>query len=360
MKLIANNRRGGAALAAVLIMIILIAAGSAIMVVSGRGQIKEAKDLPVIADPESSKPDESSSPDESSLPDDTSSEPEPETKLPEPARAANFQEIDFIKDDLATKNAMLLNVTKNEIVAGKNYTEKIYPASLTKIMTLIVAVENINDPSVEYKFTADKLAPLVEEKASVVGFLDGESIPFEDLLYGAVLVSGADATQGIASLVAGSEAKFVDMMNAKAEMLGLKNTHFVNTSGLHDDNHYSTCEDMAMLFAYALKNKMCRDVLSAATYTTVKTEQHPEGILLYSIVHSRFTGYWIDSEGAKYYVKGGKSGFTDEAGYALETFLEKNGETYIAINAMTPKEFGDEKCTMDNIAIYEKYLPKTK
>ena len=358
----AKNRKGGAALAAVLIMIILIAAGTTIMVVSGRGQIKQAEELPIVASKES-KPDESESEPDSEPDSQVESEPEPEVRYPEPTLSEKFREVSVVDDGFATKNIMLLNVDKNEIVAGSHYDEKIYPASLTKIMTLIVAVENVSDQNVQFKFTNEMLAPLVEEKASVVGFSDGESVPFKDLLYGAVLVSGADATSALAKLIAGSEPAFVDMMNAKAKALGLTDTHFMNASGLHDDNHYSTCKDMAIIFAYALQNPLIKEVISAPQYVTAKTTQHPDGITLYSIVHSRFMGYYIDADGDKEADKdtkflGGKTGFTDEAGYALETVIEKKGELYIGINCMTPKDTVNAvvRCTEDNIRIYETFL----
>ena len=359
MKILRSSRKGGAALAAVLIMIILLAAGTAIMIVTGRGQIKEAADVPSVhQDESSSQPDESSS-----LPDDTGSQPD-ESSEPEkpvmaaPTIAADYKDIDFIEDKLSSKYAVLMDVDKNEIIAGTNIDKKIYPASLTKILSLIVAVENVEDTTVEFKFTADLLNPLVEERASVAGFLVDESVPFKDLLYGAILVSGADATSALAKIVAGSEKKFADMLNKKAEELGLTGTHFVNASGLHDDDHYSTCKDMAIALAYALKNDTCRKVLTADKYTTAKTEAHPDGILLYSIVQSRFLGYYIDCDGdgaadPNTKIEGGKTGFTDEAGYALATVLTRNNKTYICVNAHSTS---DLSCTLDNIAIYEKYL----
>ena len=354
MKRTALLKKGGAALVAVLIMIILIAAGTAIMVVTGRGQIREAGDVPYVPpiDSSSSAEDESSE-DDSSEPEP---EPEPEYVFPAPEPAEDYKEIDFKEDNLSTKYGILVDLDKNEIVAGMNYDKPIFPASLTKVMSLVVAVENIEDRAVEYKFTLDDISALMDENASRAGFEPDESVSFTDLLYAAILPSGADGTLGIAKLVAGSEEAFVELMNKKAEELHLENTHFMNSSGLHDDDHYSTCKDMATILSYAMKNKLCRDVLTADQFTTAKNDIHPDGLTLYSLVQSRMIGYWVDCDGdgkGDADVIGGKTGFTDEAGYCLETILDKNDKNYICITA---KSTSDSRSIEDNIALYENYL----
>ena len=354
MKIASHLKRGGAALAAVLIMIILIAAGTAIMVVSGRGQIKEAGDVPYVAPIDSS-----STAEDESVPDDSSEpEPEPEKKFvfPAPVESEKYQEIDFKEDNLSTKYGILVDADKNEIIAGMNYDKQIFPASLTKVMALVVAVENIEDRSAEYKFTQDDISGLIDENASRAGFEPDESVPFTDLLYAAILPSGADGTLGISKLVAGSEEAFVELMNKKAEELELENTHFMNASGLHDENHYSTCKDMATILSYAIKNKLCRDVLTADQYTTTKNDIHPEGLTLYSLVQSRLIGYWVDTDGdgkGDADIIGGKTGFTDEAGFCFETILDKDGTTYFCVTA---KSTSDMRSIEDNIAVYENYI----
>ena len=137
-----------------------------------------------------------------------------------------------------------------------------------------------------------------------------------DLLYGAILPSGADATEALALHIAWSEEAFAALMNAKAKELGLKDTHFVNTSGLHDRDHYTTAADMAVVLRAAMADPLCRQVLTAVEYTTASTPQHPEGLKLYSTLFSRM--YGTEPEGAT--IIGGKTGYTAQAGYTMASY----------------------------------------
>ena len=141
----------------------------------------------------------------------------------------------------------LLDVENNCIIAGKNKDARIYPASMTKVMTLIVAVEHLQDLSQTFTMTADIVDPLFREGASRAGFEAGDTVNMEDMLYGLILPSGADAAVGLAIMTAGSEDNFAVLMNEKCEELGLQNTHFMNASGLHNENQYTTPVEMAMI-----------------------------------------------------------------------------------------------------------------
>lgn len=231
--------------------------------------------------------------------------------------------------EIYSEYGVLVDLDSNTAVAQRNAGERMYPASLTKIMTLIVAVENIDDLNATFTMTNEIIAPLAELHASVAGFSEGEVCTLKDLLYGLILPSGADASAAISEYVAGSEAAFVEMMNEKAAELGLENTHFVNTSGLHDDNHYSTALDFAVILKYAMDNEICREVLSQFQYTTQITEQHPEGIPLTSDLFARMYGDEADG----FTILGGKTGFTDQAGHCLGTFAKNNesGKEYLLI-----------------------------
>lgn len=226
------------------------------------------------------------------------------------------------------KSAALIEIASGKIIAYRNEDMKIYPASLTKIMTLIVAVENIKDFSDTVLITDDMVIPMVERDASRAGFLPGETPSLLDLLYGMMLPSGADASLAIADYVAGSEEAFVELMNEKACQLGLKNTHFVNTTGLHEKEHYSTVSDIAVILEFAIRDDMCRRVMSGETYKCKPTEQHPEGLEFSSTLFSRMSG----DEMPGITVKGGKTGFTDNAGNCIATYAQTDDDkTYILV-----------------------------
>jgi D-alanyl-D-alanine carboxypeptidase (penicillin-binding protein 5/6) len=348
-----TNKKGGAAIVAVLIVIMLVAVGSAALVVTGRYTIQASKVADAVVKV-NSKPEESSSEEVSEVDDLSSVVEEPVSNYP--VKSANYQDINI--KGMTANTAILVDADTNEIVAGYNYEKKVYPASLTKMLTLLVAAENIQDMDATYKFTSDDIDPLIEDNASRAGFEAGETVTMKDLLYSAILVSGADGTTGLANAVAGSEEKFVELMNAKIQELGLTGTKFVNASGLHNKNHYSTAQDIAVITKAAMDNVTCREVLTATKYTTSKTKQHKDGIELTSIVAQRIEGYYVDCDGDGeaddgISIEGGKTGFTDEAKYTLSTILDDNGHTYICV---TTKSKDELKAVEDQIAIYEKYL----
>ncbi len=226
--------------------------------------------------------------------------------------------------------AILIDPENDLILAEKSAGEKMYPASMTKLMTLIVAIENIEDLDATFTMTQEIIDPLIAAEASRAGFLDGEKCTFKDLLYGAALPSGADATTALAIEVAGSEEAFVELMNAKVEELGLVNTHFTNASGLHDLEHYSTATDIALILEYCLMNDRCREIISTYVHTTRATEQNPNGISMNNTMFNRM--YGTEVEGIT--ITGGKTGFTDEAGQCLASYgVTPDGKTYIAVTA---------------------------
>ena len=253
-------------------------------------------------------------------------EPPPIVSYPE--NAESFQLLDT---QLDSAHCFLMDCESNEVLALKGSAdEHIYPASMTKLMTLAIACEHIEDMDATFTFTEDMLAPLYEQSASMAGFQAGETVTMRDLLYGAALPSGADGTVGLAIATAGTEEAFVQWMNDKVAELGLVNTHFVNTSGLHDENHYSTVTDIALIMEYCLTIDACREVISAPNYTTTQTEQHPQGIFLTSTMFNKMYGNEVQG----ITIKGGKTGYTDEAGQCLASYAETpNGHRYIAVTS---------------------------
>ena len=227
-----------------------------------------------------------------------------QTTMSKVEKSSNYTNIDSEK--INSPYISLIDVKNNQLIAGRESETKIYPASMTKVMTLIVAVENVKNKNASYTFAFEMLNRLFLEDASVAGFLENETIDFNELLYGLILPSGAEAAEGLAELIAGSQDAFVELMNKKCDELGLSNTHFMNVSGLYDDNQYTTCTEMAMIMNYAMKNPECAKVLSTYQYTTKTTEQHPEGILLTSTMFSRM--YGTEVEGVT--ITAGKTGYT--------------------------------------------------
>lgn len=224
-----------------------------------------------------------------------------------------------LTDEVDSKYAILIDVEKGEVLAEKDGDAKIYPASMTKIMTMIVAYENLNSLDDTFEMTLDITDPLYVENASVAGFLNGEQVTARDLIYGLILPSGADCACALAIMCAGGEEAFAEMMNEKVEELGLENTHFTNPTGLHDAEQYSTCHDIALILEYACRDEFMKTVLSTYEYTTAKTLQHPEGILLHSTMQTRLYG----DEAGGMFIVGGKTGYTTEAKNCLASFAVK-------------------------------------
>ncbi len=256
-----------------------------------------------------------------------------------------------LTDAVDADYALLMDVNDNRVIAAKGADVRTYPASVTKVMTLLVAVENITDFTETFTMTYAITDPLYVQNATVAGFLNNETVTMEDLLYGTILPSGADACQALALHVAGSDEAFVAMMNDRAQKMGLKNTHFTNTSGLHHPDHYTTAEDMAVILRVAMENEHCRQVLSTYRYTTAVTPQHPEGSLLESTLFSRM--YGTEPDGAT--VVAGKTGYTTEAGHTVVSYAEGiDGHDYILV---TLKGSNKWKATYDAIDLYTEFSP---
>lgn len=229
--------------------------------------------------------------------------------------------------DISSECVLLIDISSDEVVCEKNSTEKVRIASLTKIMTAIVAIENLEDMQKTYIFSQDIINYLESENSAVAGFAAGEEVSAIDMLYAAMLPSGGDGAMGIADLVGGSQEGFVAMMNQKALALGMTRTHFTNATGFDDGDNYSCAYDVSLMFEYALKNDTFRKIVTTESYTTSPTNEHPYGITLTSTVYHGFEANDLAMDG----ILGGKTGFTTDAGLCLATYVEQNGEEYILI-----------------------------
>lgn len=231
--------------------------------------------------------------------------------------------------ELHSANVILLDVKTGKVLAEKNSEEKIYPASLTKIMTVLAGTEELQDLQKKVTIPSEIQGTLIENHASVAGFEMEETVKAEDLLYGAILASGGDCCMTIAREAAGTEEEFLKLMNKKAEELGLKNTHFADVSGFHHEDNYSTVRDIAELLKAALKNKEFYKVFTTNTYTTTATEEHPKGIELKSTLYKNLDT--LEVTGGE--ILGGKTGYTESAGLCLASLADINGREYILVTA---------------------------
>lgn len=252
-------------------------------------------------------------------------------------------------DKLNSPNAILIHLKDQTILMEKSSEEKIYPASLTKIMTTIVAIENLSNLKEEIKLTNSTFQGLYEAGASMAGFQPGEHVMAIDLLYGVMLPSGAECCIGLAEQIAGSEQNFVKMMNEKAAELGMKSTHFENTTGLHNENHYTTVNDLAILLSDALQNNTFREIFTSSRYSTAPTNKHPGGMTFYSTMFEGLSNQnLIDGE-----ILGGKTGYTDEAGLCLASLARVGKQEYILISAGAKGDHHSEQYNItDALTVY--------
>lgn len=261
-----------------------------------------------------------------------------------------------VTDKLHSPNAILVCVDDRTILMQKKSEQKIYPASLTKMMTTIVAIENLPDLQKKIVLPASMFQKLYKENASMAGFVQNEKVKAVDLLYGVMLPSGAECCIGLADHIAGSEQGFVEKMNQKAEKLGMKDTHFTNCTGLHDEKHYTTVKDLSILLCYALQNKTFRDVFTSSRYSTSSTNKHPEGITFQSTMFKNMENPVIN--GGK--ILGGKTGFTDEAGLCLASLAEKDQKEYVLVTAGAKGDHQTEQYNIDDALEVYNDLGKSK
>lgn len=224
--------------------------------------------------------------------------------------------------DVQSKSYVIMRFEDGEILSFKEKDAQIYPASMTKMMTAILAIENYEDIEDIIEVPYSIFPTLYAQDASRAGFEPGERVPYRDILYGMLLPSGCECCETAAYLTAGSDETFVEWMNEKAASLGMEHTHFANATGLHDSNHYTTVYDLALLLRYCLQNETFYEVFTTSSYRTTPSNIHPEGMILRSTMREElsdiFTG---DVE-----ILGGKTGFTSFAGLCLASLGEVDGE----------------------------------
>ena len=251
--------------------------------------------------------------------------------------------------ELYSENALLIDLESNTVLVQKNADARIYPASMTKVMTVLVAAEHIENWDETFTMTQSIIDPLFLADASMAGFVHGEEVSMTELLYGAVLPSGAEATEALAIVTAGSEEAFAALMNEKAQELGLQDTHFVDASGLHDENHYTTLSDMAIIMQAALDNPHCREVLTSVNHTSPATEQNPSGVAM----TNRFLYRIRPQQSGNVDIQAAKTGYTAQAMNCCVSYgIMENGRAAICVTAHA---WTGDYCIADHLALYEVY-----
>jgi D-alanyl-D-alanine carboxypeptidase (penicillin-binding protein 5/6) len=210
----------------------------------------------------------------------------------------------------------------------KNADTRVYPASLTKIMTVLIAIERLDELPETVVLDPASFIPLREAESTMAGFKPGEKVRTVDLIYGALLLSGGECCTALARAVAGSDEAFAAVMNARARDFGMFDTHFTNPTGLHDPEHYSTAGDVAKLLIHALRNEDFEKAFTTEEYETAPSDMRGKGMTFTGNMFSRIRT--VEFEGGR--ILGGKTGWTEEAGRCLASLAEKDGNRYVFVS----------------------------
>ena len=254
-----------------------------------------------------------------------------------------------VSDEVVSEYVILVSLSENRVTAARNCSKLMYPASMTKVLTVYTAADHLSSDDAlndTFEITREIEAFSYENGCSNVGFSPGEVVTVRDLFYGTILPSGADAAMGLAEYTAGTQEAFVDMMNEELEKLGISGTtHFTNCIGIYNDDHYSTAADMAVIMNAAMKNPICREVLSRHTWTMAPTEFHPEGITVSNWFLRR-----IEDKQQTGTVIGAKTGFVNQSRNCAVSYAESDeGEPFICVTGSSSSSW---RCIYDHVDIY--------
>ena len=248
------------------------------------------------------------------------------------ATPSNFTNWPYYDKEVDAKAAFVMDADSSKVLYSLNPEQKLYPASLTKIMTAIIVLDNVNgnyDDLVTFSYNS--VTKDIDKNSVTIGASAGDQLSIKDCLYSLLLPSANDAANALAEHIAGSINDFALLMNEKANNLGLKNTHFVNPSGLHDDNQYTTASDMAKILQYALSYPIFAQISSSVSYrhAPIRRYKNPENsnnqVLNTTSILVPGSGYYYNG------IIAGKTGHTSNAGYNLAAAAKKNNMTLISI-----------------------------
>ena len=279
-----------------------------------------------------------------------------EEKIPGLSESYDFKvtkKTEDVPEDIDSGYAVIVDLVSGNVIAERDCDTDMFPASMTKILTLLVAVENIDPDRLDsdtYEIHQDITNYVYTHEMSQVGWNIGDTPTIRSLLYGTILPSGADAAIALAEYTAGSEEEFVELMNKKLEELGISDTaHFTNVVGAFDEDHYCTCLDMATILRAAIDNELCREVLSCRYYEVERSlDEDSEYIGISNWFLRR-----IEDKDTHGTVVCGKTGYTSEAGFCAASYQESDdGGHYICVTADAP---GTWQCIYDHVELYETY-----
>lgn len=236
-------------------------------------------------------------------------------------------------DEIGSSTAVLMDAETGQVLFDKNMNLKAYPASTTKIMTGLLVCENCSSSET---VTVNQSALDIDEWDSAnIALIAGEQLSVDSAMYALILPSANDAANALAEHVSGSQQKFVQLMNERAAQIGAVNTHFANAHGLHDDDHYTTAYDLALITRYASHNPTFMTYYGAGTHTIPATNLQP--------IARPFTNYqYMTVKESQFYdpaVLGGKVGYTREAKHTMSTVARKYGRTLVCVVMGSPGRY---------------------
>ncbi len=256
---------------------------------------------------------------------------------------------EITNEEVISEYAVLIDLDTGEILAQRNATAKMYPASMTKVLTVLVAAEHVTSLTDTFTITRDITNYVFSNDCSAVCWDVGEKVPVSDLFYGAVLPSGADAVLGLAATTAGDTETFVGRMNDKVSALGLTASHFDNPIGLFSEETYTTPVEMAMIMKAAVENGIAYDALHKHIHTTLPTAEHPDGLTLSNLFLRRIEDHFDLGE-----VLCAKTGFVNQSGNcAVSVTVSNTGRHYVCV---TGKSSSAWKCIYDHVRIYNEFV----
>lgn len=268
--------------------------------------------------------------------------------------ASTAENLANLNNNIHSKAAVVIEETTGKVIYNKNAYERNYPASTTKILTAIIAIEecNLDETAVasEYAITS------IPSGYTDANIQIGESLSIKDLLYAMMVKSANEAAVIIAEHISGNVDEFSKLMNKKAEEIGCKDSHFVNPNGVHDENHYSTAYDMAIIAQYCMKNETFRKIVSTTSYTLPATNMYESNDRTFSNSNTLIIKNNNAREDNYYYpyATGIKTGYTSSAQNCLVASAEKNGMKFISVVlGATLTDEGLSERYLDTINLFE-------